>query len=331
MSDQANRIKSAIPSQPSKRSSIRRRIFRACKPVPEEVSFDPDWDRGFKSSKRVLRVGQPTQRLVTNEIRVLFAVLQSSLHDIPMNPKESQRETTTLPLIDSFVDVLKAGEFLDSSQGPKTNADQVIENIASTEGEEKARFICKAELEDFSEEQFSVLLPLLWSYIISNRNCNNPTVLIAVGSAIRKYVASIPPEQIQSVAELLETGHRAACESEIEIELLKMLFRYFQNNPPQSADVYRALSTRVMEIAEAYTNPRILPQGKFATSALLAIASIVSMRSSKSQDLLKKGFSTPYRWFSTALTKELKELEVSWSRRSIEATEWLRNILRDHL
>ncbi|NUN97751.1 MAG: hypothetical protein HUU16_16435 [Candidatus Omnitrophica bacterium] len=177
---------------------------------------------------------------------------------------------------------------------------------------ERRRLILAAEEMDFTGEQRMELLPLLRGFIEEFRDSNERDDLIAVGSAIRNYVALMDVSQIGALASVLEPGHRAVIPQEIELEIVKMVARKFAANPPAAPEPEPELATRLMELAEAYLNPRVLPRGRFSAIALLALQGLAGMRSPKLERLVEVARDLPFPWFHRQLRRLLNELLDQW-------------------
>lgn len=172
--------------------------------------------------------------------------------------------------------------------------------------------ICEAEFLQFDGNQRARLLPILWDYILSHRDSNDRDELTAVSAAIRKYIALMPLEQIGELSSLLESGHRDTVPLELEIEIAKMIYRTFEVHPPQSADPHPDLANQLLEIATAYTHPRILPRGDHSAAASLAILAVVAMQSALAPHALELAGNSPYRWFREIVEDDLERLALAW-------------------
>lgn len=179
---------------------------------------------------------------------------------------------------------------------------------------ERRRLILSAEDLDFTAEQERELLPLLRDFIEKFRDSNEREDLIAVGSAIRNYVALMDVSRIGTLASLLEPGHRAVIPQEIELEIVKIVARKFAANPPAAPAPEPELATRLMELAEAYLNPRVLPRGRFSAIALLALQGLAGMRSPQLEPLLTAAGDLPFPWFHRQLKRLLNQLLDQWRR-----------------
>jgi hypothetical protein len=181
----------------------------------------------------------------------------------------------------------------------------------------------------FDPSQHEVLLPLLWQYILDHRNSNDRDELVAVGAAIRKYVAIMPMDGMSELAALLETGHRSPLPIEVEIEVAKMVYRNFEVHPPVAADPHPELAQRFWEMVQAYINPRILLRSKHSAATALGIEAIVSMRSPLAQQACQAANTCPYRWFAELVSDDLDDLHEQWSGKSADAAAWLHELQED--
>ncbi|MCH8042931.1 MAG: hypothetical protein IID44_04355 [Planctomycetes bacterium] len=201
--------------------------------------------------------------------------------------------------------------------------DQLLDQLANAGTNPPCRLLCEAELTRFVPSQHEALLPLLWRYILNHRNSNDRDELVAVGSAIRKYIAIMPMDRMGELAVLLKSGNRSPLPIELEIEVAKMVYRNFEVHPPVDANPQPELAQRLLEIVQAYTNPRILLRDKHSAAASLAIEAIVSMRSSLAEQAWQAAISCPYRWFAELVSDDLDDLHKRWSIDHPDAAAWL--------
>lgn len=204
-----------------------------------------------------------------------------------------------------------------------TSEDLLSRFTQATDAEATPHLICKIELAHFGDEQRSCLLPLLWQYILSHRNSNAREQLIAVGAAIRKYIAIMPMDRMGDLATLLESGHKSHLPVELEIEVAKMIYRNFEVLPPADPDPQPELADRLWEIVELYMNPRLLLRDKHAAAASSAIEAIVAMRSRHAQRALQAANGCSYRWFAELVSDDLDELRDRWDKKNKDAVAWL--------
>lgn len=188
----------------------------------------------------------------------------------------------------------------------------------------RRELIIQAELLRFGEEQKPELLSVLWNFINACRDSNEVDDLIAVGSTIRKYVANIETANIGSIATLLEPGHAGMPPLDVELEIVKMIYRSFEANPPAKPDAEPELAECVYEIATEYLRPRVFPHGKHATVAMLAVQALVAMLSKRASEALATVNELPqaHHWFREQLGRRLINLHQRWAG----APEAVRNL-----
>lgn len=205
-------------------------------------------------------------------------------------------------------------------------ADQLLHRLTNAGANPPSSLICQAELTRFEPSRNEVLLPLLWQYILDHRNSNDRDELVAVGAAIRKYVAIMPMDRIGELAVLLESGYRSPLPIDLEIEVAKMIYRNFEVHPPAATDSQPELGERLWEMAKAYVNPRILLRDKHAAAASLAIGAIVAMRSSLALQAWQAAIQCPYGWFAELVNDDLDDLCERWSSNHPDAAAWLTEV-----
>ncbi len=211
------------------------------------------------------------------------------------------------------------------SSGPVA-AGELVTRFAAAGNNVPTQLLCAIELARFTPAERDRLLPLLWRYILDHRDSNSCKVLVGVAAAIRKYIAIMPMERMGELATLLETGHRSPLSVDLEIEVAKMIYRDFEVHPPVETDPYPDLAQRLLEMVEAYVNPRILLRNKYSAAASLAIEAIVAMRSSLAETAWKKAETCRYRWFAELVSDEIDELQEKWHDKNAGAAGWLQEL-----
>ena len=119
---------------------------------------------------------------------------------------------------------------------------------------------------------------MLYQFVQQHRDSDSQDI-VAVGCAIRKYVAVMSQNDLSHLAVLLDAQHNATVPIEVELEITKTLVRRLSQSPPGSPDSEPGLADRLYEIVELYLNSRLLAQDKFAAVALNAILSLCLLRS----------------------------------------------------
>lgn len=207
--------------------------------------------------------------------------------------------------------------------GEEVTPDGLLD-LLTAEGENiSPNHIIEAEITRFDLQQQHRLLPILWSYIDAHRNSSTPGELIAVGSAIRKYIAIMPMEKMETLAALLDPENRSPLPLELELEVAKMVYRNFEVHPPTHANPQSQLASNLMQMARAYLNPRLLLRDKYSACASLAIEAIVAMRSNLAAEAWNSALMPPHRWFGEIINADLAELGSRWRSRNAEAADWL--------
>jgi hypothetical protein len=214
---------------------------------------------------------------------------------------------------------------------PASTDFDVVEKIASTLGAARSQHICQAEFSDLSSDQTTTLMPLLWRFVLDTRDSNNPSDVVAVGSAIRQYVAALDVNYLENVAELLDPGHLAEVPLQIELEIAKMAFRKIDANPVLPGKAYPRLSNRFTEMVQTYLSPRILPRDQYAAVTMLAIQALAVMRSPWTRTLIEPLNKSPFAWFRRQLHRRLGKTADSWRQRGIksETVDELSSFIRE--
>jgi len=213
-----------------------------------------------------------------------------------------------------------------SPDSSELTAEGIIDQLTAAGAKTPSSLLCQVELARFNPFQREAVLPLLWQYILDHRNSNDCDELVAVGAAIRKYIAIMPMGQMGELTDLLETGHRSPLPVDLEIEVAKMVYRNFEVYPPDLPDPHPELAKRLWEMVQAYINPRILLRDKHSAATSLAIEAIVSMRSPLAEQACQAANACPYRWFAELVSDDLDDLYERWSSKSPDAAAWLREL-----
>ncbi len=235
------------------------------------------------------------------------------------NAERTDRSLTDVQSISSLERVPGSSEADSVAVAPR----QLLDRLADAGAGAPVGLICQVELARFDAKQHTILLPLLWEYILQHRDSNRREDLAAVGAAIRKYIAIMPLDEMGQLVALLESGHRSPLSVELEIEIAKMIYRNYEVHPPLDPDPQPELAARLWEMVQAYTHPRILLRDKHAAVASLAIEAIVAMRSKLAEQAWRAAINCPYRWFAELVSDDLDELRKRWGARSPEAASWL--------
>ena len=225
----------------------------------------------------------------------------------------------------------RSSSSFDAGTGPgELTAEQLLRQLTNAGANPPSSLLCAVELTRFEPSQHAILLPLLWQYILAHRNSNDRGELVAVGAAIRKYIAIMPMDRMGELAVLIESGHRSPLAIELEIEVAKMIYRNFEVHPPAVEDPQPELAQRLWEMVQAYVNPRILLRDKHSAAASLAIEAVASMRSPLAVQAWRAAAQSPYRWFAELVSDDLDDLHVRWSSTNPDAAAWLVE-LRTHV
>jgi hypothetical protein len=206
---------------------------------------------------------------------------------------------------------------------------ELLSQLASSGADVPVGLICEIELARFDAAERQNLLPLLWQYILRRRDSNSPETLAAVGAAIRKYIALMPMEDMGRLAELLESGHKSALPIELEIEVAKMIYRNFEVHPPVEPNLHPELARPLWEMVQAYAHPRLLLRDKHSAAALMAIQSLVAMRSEFASNAVHVAAASPYRWFAELVADQLDRLHDRWNATCPEAAAWLARLQKE--
>jgi hypothetical protein len=173
---------------------------------------------------------------------------------------------------------------------------------------DRRKTIAIAEVHAVDASESAELKPLLRTYVERFRDSKDPADLVAVGSAVRKYVALLDEDEIASIGFLLEAGHRAAVSPEIELEVAKMVLRKLSATLPEQADPYPELGERLMELARTYLNARLLPRPHLGATALNSVLGLVLLRSRYLAEVYGILSKLRLEWFKQQLARRAGKL-----------------------
>ena len=183
-------------------------------------------------------------------------------------------------------------------------------NDSSLSHVERRLAIIDAELVAFSADVLPAVQGLLRAFIEQYCDSNDPQDLLAVGSAIRKYVATIDVDDLETIASLLDARHRSPVPLEIELEITKMVVRKLTANPPGEVNMYPALIHQLRELASLYLSDRLLAREKYAAIALNTILALLLLRDAAVQSLLNQLSELHATWFKDLVVQRAGRLKT---------------------
>jgi len=229
----------------------------------------------------------------------------------PLRPFDlAATETAPMPFIEP--------EYVD----PESRCDAIMESLQhhALTHEERRSLILESEVLPFRGRQAAELTPLLKRFIEECRDSNVPADLVAVGSAIRSYVArATVGEAFEAAASLLKSQGRLPIPLELEVEVTKMVVRKLTANPPGQRDQYPEIALRLEELVDAYAKPRLLPRKKYGAVALNAILGLVLSRSGPDAEVVEAMRALDVAWFQQLLARYAARLRSELDARDKEA------------
>jgi len=183
---------------------------------------------------------------------------------------------------------------------------------------ERGKLIVEAEVLDFSGDQAILLTGLLRQFIDDRRESNIPRDLVAVASAIRKYVATAGTEEAFDYAAcLLKASGRSPLSIELELEVTKMVVRKLTANPPASNESLPDLAARLNELSETYLNPRLLAREKHGAVALNAVMGLVLSRDRLAGNVIRRVHGLGVAWFQQLVGRRASRLKKDLEQRGL--------------
>lgn len=204
---------------------------------------------------------------------------------------------------------------------PSQAASAIVAGLTdpTTEHAWRRSLVFAAEIAAFTETQDHQLVPTLLAFVEQFRDSNCREDQIAVGAAIRTCVGAIPAIHLESLAAILEPGHRASPGLDVVLEVAKMVARKTAANPPVACDQYPRLSKQLVSLASAHLNPYVFPHGKNAALAMNAIVATIGLGSSDSRELLHEVNESSPLWFRHQLRRRLDRLWAEWTLKRDDA------------
>lgn len=196
--------------------------------------------------------------------------------------------------------------------------------------------VCEAEITRFSEEEKETILPLLWRYIMDKRHSDNHDELVACGSAIRKYMACMPAEDIDECHVFffdLVTNCSVLC-VDLQLEVAKMAYNNCKAHLPKKSNMFYKLTDTFKIMVIRYVSEDLISgEGKHGAAASCAMKALFAMRSEGSAEeawevVDKKG----PKWFKEIIAdniyqpdKTIKSLKQQWGDQpgAAETFEWI--------
>ena len=192
---------------------------------------------------------------------------------------------------------------------------------------EKRMLVTQVETLDVTGEQASLLTRTLRQFIDDRRESNVPADLVAVASAIRKFVATASTQEaFDYAASLLSASGRSPLPIELELEITKMVVRKLAANPPASNESLPDLAARLNELSETYLNPRLLAREKHGALALNAVIGLVLTRDRLGSRVICRVRDLRVAWFQQLVRRRASRLKAELEERSSD--DRYRDLLR---
>jgi len=212
------------------------------------------------------------------------------------------------------------GSFFDAeSADPEARSAAIIEALKRPDltRAERRNLIIEAEVLSFTGQEATAIAPLLRQFIEEYRESNVPADLVAVGSAIRNYVATAPMDDaFDAAVSLLKRDGRLPLPIELEVGISKMVVRKLTANPPAERDRHPELASRLEELVDDYARPRFLVREKHGAVALNAILGFVLTRSGRDSLVVERMRAVGVTWFQQIVSRRAARLQSDLAGRS---------------
>ncbi len=177
---------------------------------------------------------------------------------------------------------------------------------ATTGDARRRRLVIEAEAMTFEPGQVGELNSLLRTFIEEYRDSDDPQDIVAVGSAIRKYVAAMPLADLPGVAALLDAGHKAQAPLSVELEICKMVFRKLLANPPGDKQEFPELDWCLTDVVRVYANDRLLSREKYGATALNAVLALVLLNGDRIASVAQQLRALKAGWFRELAARQAR-------------------------
>jgi hypothetical protein len=201
---------------------------------------------------------------------------------------------------------------------PESRCSAIIAALQRSDhqGEKRRVMILESEVLPFQGQQAAALVPFLKQFIEENRESNVPADRVAVGSAIRNYIATAPTnEAFELAANLLTADGRPPIPIELEVEVSKMVVRKLTANPPVGQGLHMELASRLLELADTYLNPRLLAREKYGAVALNTVLGCVLTRDSRAAEVVDRVRTLGVSWFRQLVARQAAQVASDLRRR----------------
>ena len=193
----------------------------------------------------------------------------------------------------------------------KPSAEQILRGLGAgpNDREELRQMVIDAEVVRFTEQELPAPLPVLREFIEHFRTSDDPADMVAVGSALRKYVMNMPEADLDRFHLLFDPSAVAPVPFEIELELVKTLVWKLTLAPPDADGSFPELSERLADRAEGYLRPWILLRENHAAVAQDACLGLLLLRSPHVSRLLERLRDLRVDWFVDLLLRRARWLK----------------------
>jgi hypothetical protein len=205
--------------------------------------------------------------------------------------------------------------------GNGPDAESILRTLGDPEtgAADRRRAVIDAEVVSFPSGEAGRLKAILLQFIREVRNSDNPADLVAVGSAVRKFVAMMDEDDLPSLAVLLDADHNVTVPVEVELEVTKTLVRWLAVHPPERTDAEPGLADCLCDLADTYLKPRMLAREKFGAVALNAVLALFLLRSSYTNHVLKSLKGLRVAWFTELVARRAGQIRRDLLRRCGQA------------
>ena len=195
-----------------------------------------------------------------------------------------------------------------------------LENTALTDAR-RQRLICVAQGVHFEPAQVARLQSLLRRYVDAYHDPRNRDEEVAVASAIRKYIATLPVAELLTCQDWLTVERRMP--APLEMEVAKMITRKLAATLPEETNCLAPIGEQLIDLVRSYLNPRVLSKRFFGTTvveASLALALLRSPHLAEASTLLGSGGTDVVRFIVARQAKALSaEIETRFPGERSEA------------
>lgn len=195
---------------------------------------------------------------------------------------------------------------MDELNSEPNTLEEILADLKSEDISKRRYAVMLTEVTELTPEHKPEILEILYNYIEENRTSEQESIIVAVGSAIRKFGACMPESDLERYGELFypkpnNTVNRAC----IDLELCK-LYQWFKVLPAMGD--YPRLTEALIDVCRAYLPLRILLQRNHGSCFIGGFLSLAVLDKKETRMFTAQLRGNRLKWLRELLAKRLEEL-----------------------